>query len=213
MTVNKITGLKGDHEARPLWFQMLLAWKEEDRTRTGLTLPFLIGAALRNSIELRVLDEAEAFRELADLLTAIWHEVPSTHVVRIGYCKKVKAPVAGVYLADDPDGRYKATLVPYPRNQKSRRGRGELLAEDQYFAGEPKDFNALAAGLDREVGEAICSGRLSRESGRNVDYTKDDKLFIARVKATAIRPKKVKVGVAQSGPRRPGSGRKASAAR
>jgi hypothetical protein len=164
----------------PLWFRMLRKWKDEQSNRTGLTLPFLIGAAMRESIEPRVLDEDEAFGELAGLLTTMWHEVPPEYVVRIGHCDKVKAPVAGIYRASDLRGFARAVLVPHP---KTTRKRGDLYAEVEYFAGKRRNLDALSKGLEAVVGSAIRSGKLSRNAGSDVFYDDGDKDFIARVRA------------------------------
>lgn len=164
----------------PLWFRMLRTWKEEQPNRTGLTLPFLIGAAMRASIEPRVLDKDAAFGELAGLLTTMWHGVPPEYVVRIGHCDKVKAPVAGIYPLGDLRGSARAIVVPYP---KTKRKRGDLYAEAEYFAGKRRNLDALSTGLEAVVGSAIRSGKLSRSAGSDVDYDEADKAFIARVRA------------------------------
>ena len=78
----------------PLWLALCDLWVAEDRGNTGLTVPFLIGAAKYLSPEECI--EGPTQKNLAKLLFEIQQQCPKDRSVRIEMCGTSRKPVVKV---------------------------------------------------------------------------------------------------------------------
>lgn len=156
---------------RPLWFGLIRRWVETGRGSTGLTLPFLVGAAWRESRHADG-DMPDMF-ELTDLLHAFQSKTPSECFIKIAQCGVLRQPVASIYEG-----------VPMAvRDTIELRGGTSTLCVESYP--HNRDIDSAALSLWTLVGDAVVQGRFSynQRLARYVPFPDDELAFIDETKS------------------------------
>jgi hypothetical protein len=152
----------------PLWLY-LLRYQRYALGKTGLTIPFLVGAAQPQTHSGLV--ESDAYVAMATLLTAFRDQVPRPYRISISECNLLHVPVVSLcepnYSPPDCQGLFDPS------------GRETLLVERAYFA-KRKHVNIEAAieGLLALVIQALSIGRFSFREGQYVAFSSTDLKFI-----------------------------------
>lgn len=155
----------------PLWFRLLREKREVDG-KTGLTIPFLIGAT---QIPLAPpLDRDEAFRQLADLFTQMRDVTPSAHSVRVAWCDKTHEPIAAVYKISE--------LMADNEAIANSSGRRTLYVQDRYCPNRKWGLDSVLDYFWRKDQHALTHGLYSFNDGEYRAFNADDLKWIARVR-------------------------------
>lgn len=152
----------------PLWLY-LLRYQKYVLGRTGLTIPFLVGAGQQRTHS--GLDDSDAYVAVATLLTAFRDQVPRSHRISISECDQLHVPIVALCEPGCSPPDCKGLVDPS--------GRETLLVERSYFA-KRKHVNIEVAieGLLALVMQALTSGCFSFRDGHYVAFSSTDLQFI-----------------------------------
>lgn len=155
----------------PFWLRLLL---EQRKKATGLTIPFLIGAA-RPTADAPLMDQEAAFQALASLLTEMRDSTPLPYRVRIGRCVKLHQPIAAVH--GDTNQLVVGEEIVRPRSVNVA-----LYVEDRYCPNRQKGLDSVLEYFWAEHRGALIRGDYSFNNGAYGPFTKGDLIFIGKAR-------------------------------
>jgi hypothetical protein len=155
------------------WLRLLQY--QRARGRTGLTVPFLIGASWE-STRTDAIDEDTAFCELSSLLLALRDARPTLHSVVIAECGDLHQPIAALY----PQGQARSDCEGLP-DQSGAATR--LYVQRSYFQGRKCHFDSAVGFLWNRLGGTLTRAEFSFREGRYAPFDPEDRLFIERALA------------------------------
>lgn len=158
---------------QPYWFNLLLY--QRTRGKTGLTIPFLIGA-VRPVVAPAEMGEAEAYGEVQGLLASLRDNVSDSHSVVIKECNELHIPIAALYPLEH--GQADCESVKGRNNQGSR-----LFMQHSYFAKRRRTIEAATEGLWEYFHAHLVSGEFSYREGRYATFNDEDLDFIEKAYA------------------------------
>lgn len=151
---------------RPAWFRLLEL--NNQRSRFGLTVPFLVGACLERSEQAL---EPDVVRNcLASLLQSMRDETPSSHVIRISECDRLHQPVA----APIPGMITSGIGIPIPPAIGTP---ARLYIEQQYLVGPPT-IESASQGLWQLLGTCLSAGQFSFRGGSYHAFDNEDRALL-----------------------------------
>jgi hypothetical protein len=152
----------------PLWFALMRHWVDTDRGKTGLTLPFLVGALWRDR---GAAGKPDAL-QLSNLLFAFQTRTPAGCFIKIKPTD-LHQPVAKAYQGDAMSVAHTIELAAGP---------SRLSIEDYKHT---RTIDSAFPSLWILVGDAIREGRFSysKAAGRYVEFTADETAFIDETKS------------------------------
>lgn len=154
----------------PFWLRLLL---EQSKNATGLTIPFLIGAACLTDAHL--MDEDTAFLALACLLTEMRDSTPISYRVRIGRCANLREPIAAA--RDDTEQMVAGEGIISPATESMT-----LYIEDRYCPNRQGGLNSVLEYFWDRYRPALTNGDYSFNNGAYGPFTKNELDFIARAR-------------------------------
>lgn len=158
---------------RPYWFKLLQY--QRARGKTGLTIPFLIGA-VRPAVAPAKMGEAEAYAEVQGLLASLRDDVSDSNSVVIKECNEFHIPIAALYLLEH--GQADCESVKGRNNEGSR-----LFMQRSYFAKRRRTIEAATEGLWEYFDTHLVSGEFSYREGKYVPFNDEDLDFIEKAYA------------------------------
>lgn len=150
----------------PQWFKLLVY--NNAHHRFGLSFPFLIGA-----LEVppgRRLTANEARLALHGLLVGMRDETPSTHLIRVSECDRLREPVAALI-----DSVFR---LPHHVGISPTDGRSPSLFASPEYLSQGHIVEALEDTIWRANGTAILEGRYSHRAGQWAVLNEADLDFI-----------------------------------
>ena len=156
----------------PSWLKLLKY--QRARGKTGLTVPFLIGAR-RLTVNSPEMKEKEVFDEIVALLSAFNAATPSSQSVVIAECNELHEPIAALYALDH--GR------PNCDGVNVRTETGSLFLERPYFASRKRTIESATEGLLKKLGDNLLRGEFSFRDGKYAVFDDADRTFIERAYA------------------------------
>jgi len=152
------------------WFRPLDAQRR--RNKTGLTIPFLLGA-LRDPPG-PIPEEDAAYRDLLTLLVEIRESNLESHVVRLSRCTEHREPIAALHPRSD--SQRANTAIPSSRGDVS-------LFVDHRYGGGTGTIDPVLAFLWKEYREQLASGHYSLRDGSYQEFSEGDRDFIKKALA------------------------------
>jgi hypothetical protein len=157
----------------PYWFKLLRY--QRARGKTGLTIPFLIGAA-RASVARPEMDEEHAYAELAGVLGSFRDRLPNSHSVVIKECDELHVPIAALYAREH--GRPNCESVEDHMHKAT-----PLYMERAYLTGRRPTIDSAIKGLWNEFGVNLMAGQFSFRNEKYVSFNGEDFEFIKKAYA------------------------------
>jgi hypothetical protein len=157
----------------PLWLALCDQWVAEGRGYTGVTVPFLVGAARHSGTTELV--EVPSQKDLAKLLFDIQNQCPTNRSVRIEMCGTREKPV--VKVADLSEVQDIAEQI------RARRGESRLYISQTYP--HERTLDSAVEALWNVVGNAISSRAFSYAGNNYRPFNNEERAFIERATRAA----------------------------
>ena len=145
----------------PDWFS-LLRYQREAKRLTGLTIPFLVGAAFE-SCRPDALEEQALYAELNALLLSFRDATPASHCVIIAECTTLYEPVAALYPSiarrEDCEGLADSSGVAV-----------RLYVQHGYFRRKEWSLASAIGWLWDRFGETLVRGEFSFHKAEDASH-------------------------------------------
>jgi hypothetical protein len=152
------------------WLSLLQ--HQRARGRTGLTVPFLIGA-VRITDRSDAIEENEAFGALSSLLLSFRDETPEPQSIVIAECVDLHEPIVSLYPRQP--GRAGCEAVPESLGVITR-----LYVQRQYFQRRMRTVESVISKLWQRHRDNLIRGEFSFREGRYATFNHQDRAFLDR---------------------------------
>lgn len=156
--------------ASPIWLQLLSF--QRARGRTGLTIPFLIGAAAAPAIP-DSMQEGAAYAALSALLLSFRDATPEGHSVVIAECVDLRQPVVARYPKEP--GREDCEVL-----RGSSADRVGLYVQRPYLRSRKHTVESVLEIFWDRFRQNLTHGEFSFRAGQYAPFDSDDRLFVER---------------------------------
>lgn len=160
------------------WLRLLQ--HQRSRGRTGLTIPFLIGAVGAPDQRDSSIEEDAAYGALSSLLLSFRDEVPDAHSVVIAECVDLREPIVALY----PRGQARADCEGLPAGGAGIDTR--LYVQRQYFLGRKHTVESVIGALWKRFRDHLMRSEFSFREGRYAPFNAEDQAFAERAVSTRV---------------------------
>jgi len=157
--------------ALPIWLQLLS--HQRARGRTGLTIPFLIGAAAAPAIP-DSMEEGAAYAAFSALLLSFRDATPEGHSVVIAECVDLRQPIVARYPQEP--GREDCEVLRGSSADRASR----LHVQRPYLRGRKHTVESVLEMFWDRFRQNLTHGEFSFRNGQYAPFDSDDRLFVER---------------------------------
>lgn len=168
--------MPGTHSSFLSWLRLLQ--HQRARGRTGLTIPFLIGAAGATDRP-GAMAENEAYGALSSLLLSFKDETPEVHSIVIAECVDLHEPI--VALSPRRPDRGDCEGMPDSLGVITR-----LYVQRRYFQRRKRAVESVVSALWQRHGDHLTRGEFSFREGRYAAFDSEDWAFVDRALGRSV---------------------------